>query len=43
MFKNSPPWAAYLNFNSRIFVSKNFGCFVYNAIYTIDLAAACKK
>jgi ABC-type oligopeptide transport system substrate-binding subunit len=43
MFKNSPPWAAYLNFNSRIFVSKNFGCFVYNAIYTVDLAAGCRK
>jgi len=43
MFKNDPPWAAYQNFNSRIFVSKRFGCFVYNAIYTIDLAAACLK
>jgi ABC-type oligopeptide transport system substrate-binding subunit len=43
MFKNSPPWASYLNFNSRIFVSKNVGCFVYNAIYTVDMAAVCKK
>jgi hypothetical protein len=43
MFKNDPPWAAYQNFNSRIFVSKRFGCFVYNAIYTVDLAASCLK
>jgi ABC-type oligopeptide transport system substrate-binding subunit len=43
MFKNSPPWASYLNFNSRISVSKNVGCFVYNAIYTVDLAAVCIK
>jgi len=41
--KNAAPWAVFLNFNSRIFVSKRFSCFVYNAIYTIDLAAACLK
>jgi len=41
--KNAAPWASFQNFNSRIFVSKRFGCFVYNAIYTIDLAAACLK
>jgi len=43
MFKNDPPWAAYLNFNDRLFVSKRFGCFVFNAIYTVNLAAACLK
>jgi ABC-type transport system substrate-binding protein len=43
MFKNSPPWASYQNFNSRVFVSKRVGCFVYNAIYTVDLAASCIK
>jgi ABC-type transport system substrate-binding protein len=43
IMKNAAPWAPYQNFNSRIFVSKRVGCFVYNAIYTMDLAAACIK
>jgi ABC-type transport system substrate-binding protein len=41
--KNAAPWAARSNFNSRILVSKRVGCFTYNAIYSMDLAAACIK
>jgi peptide/nickel transport system substrate-binding protein len=41
--KNAAPWAAYRNFNSRILLSKRVGCFTYNAIYSMDLAAACIK
>jgi ABC-type oligopeptide transport system substrate-binding subunit len=41
--KNAAPWAAWRNFNSRILLSKRVGCFTYNAIYTIDLAALCLK
>jgi len=43
IMKNAAPWAPRNNFNSRIFVSKRVGCFTYNAIYTMDLAAACIK
>ena len=43
IMKNAAPWAPRNNFNSRIFVSKRVGCFTYNAIYSMDLAAACIK
>ncbi len=43
MMQNAAPWAATHNSNSRILVSKHFGCFTYNSIYQADLAAACVK
>jgi len=43
LMKNGVPWAPLYNFNSRLFVSKRVGCFTYNAIYSLDLAAACIK
>jgi len=41
--KNGVPWAPWANINNRIFVSKSFGCFVVNPIYTVDYAASCLK
>ena len=43
MMKDNPPWAARNNFNDRILVSKRTGCFTFNAIYSVDLAALCLK
>jgi len=43
IMKNAAPWAPTVNINNRMFVSKNFGCFVSNPIYTVNLAAACLK
>jgi len=43
MMKNAAPWAARNNFNDRVFVSKNVGCFTFNPIYSVDLAAICAK
>jgi ABC-type transport system substrate-binding protein len=43
MMKNNPPWAARNNFNDRILVSKQVGCFTFNPIYSVDLAAVCLK
>jgi ABC-type transport system substrate-binding protein len=43
MMKNNPPWAARNNFNDRILVSKRVGCFTFNSIYSVDLAAVCLK
>ena len=43
MMKNNPPWAARSNFNDRVLVSKRVGCFTFNPIYSVDLAAACVK
>jgi peptide/nickel transport system substrate-binding protein len=43
MMKDNPPWAARNNFNDRILVSKRVGCFTYNSIYSVDLAAVCIK
>ncbi len=43
MTKNNPPWAARSNFNGRILVSKRVGCFTFNSIYSVDLAAVCVK
>jgi ABC-type transport system substrate-binding protein len=43
MMKNNPPWAARSNFNDRVLVSKRVGCFTFNPIYSVDLAAVCIK
>jgi ABC-type oligopeptide transport system substrate-binding subunit len=43
MMKDNPPWAARNNFNDRILLSAKVGCFTYNSIYSMDLAAACIK
>ena len=43
MTKDNPPWAARSNFNSRVLVSNRVGCFTFNPIYSVDLAAICLK
>jgi ABC-type transport system substrate-binding protein len=43
MMATDPPWAPRNNYNDRILVSKRVGCFTYNSIYSMDLAAACIK
>jgi hypothetical protein len=41
--KDNPAWAARSNFNARVLVSKRVGCFTFNPIYSVDLAAICLK
>jgi ABC-type oligopeptide transport system substrate-binding subunit len=41
--KNAAPWAARSNFNDRILLSKRVGCFTFNPIYSVDIAALCLK
>jgi peptide/nickel transport system substrate-binding protein len=43
MMNTNPPWAARDNFNDRIVLSSKVGCFTYNSIYSVDLAAICLK
>jgi ABC-type oligopeptide transport system substrate-binding subunit len=43
LMKNAVPFAPCSNGNDRIFVSKQVGCFTYNSIYSVDLAALCTK
>jgi ABC-type oligopeptide transport system substrate-binding subunit len=43
MMKDNPPWAARANSNDRIFLSSKVGCFTYNSIYQLNLAALCLK
>jgi len=43
MMAANPPWAARNNFNDRILVSSKVGCFTFNSIYSVDLAAVCLK
>jgi peptide/nickel transport system substrate-binding protein len=43
MMNTNPPWAARSNFNDRILLSSKVGCFTFNAIYSVDLAAVCLK
>jgi len=40
---NAAPWAARANSTNRIYVSANTGCFTYNAVFGVDLAALCVK
>ena len=41
--RDNPPWAPFLHLQSRTFVSKSFGCFLYQPVYGVDIAAVCKK
>lgn len=41
--RNDPPWAPFLQLNTRDFVSPSFGCYVSNLVYGVDIVAACKK
>jgi len=41
--KDNPAWASRSNSNDRILLSGRIGCFTYNSIYAMDLAAACIK
>lgn len=44
VMRNDPPWAAFMNSTRRDFVSKSFGCYVFQpALSRVDLVAACKK
>jgi len=43
MMNTNPPWAPRSNFNDRILLSSKVGCFTYNSIYSVDLAALCMK
>jgi oligopeptide transport system substrate-binding protein len=43
MMKDNPPWAARSNFNDRVLLSPRVGCFTFNSIYSVDLAALCIK
>jgi ABC-type transport system substrate-binding protein len=40
---NAAPWVVRANMNNRIFVSKRVGCFTYNPIYAVSIAALCVK
>ena len=44
MMHDDPPWAPYANHNELDFVSKNFGCYLFDPVNgNPNLAAACKK
>ena len=43
LMRTDPPWAPYINFNARVFVSQDLSCVVIHPLYDLDLAAACKK
>jgi ABC-type oligopeptide transport system substrate-binding subunit len=44
MMRNDPPWAPFMNGAQRDFVSKSFGCYLFQPVIgDFDIAAACKK
>jgi ABC-type oligopeptide transport system substrate-binding subunit len=44
LMRNDPPWAPVENFARRDFVSRSFGCYVFQPVLSrVDLVAACKK
>ena len=44
LMRNDPPWAPIENFVRRDFVSRTFGCYVFQPVISrVDLVAACKK
>ena len=44
LMRDDPPWAPIFNIARRDFVSKSFGCYVFQPVLSrVDLVAACKK
>jgi ABC-type oligopeptide transport system substrate-binding subunit len=44
MMRDDPPWAPVMDLTAKDFISKTFGCYVFQPVIgTPDLAAACKK
>jgi peptide/nickel transport system substrate-binding protein len=44
MMRDDPPWAPVMDLTEEDFVSKSFGCYVFEPVIGVpDLAAACKK
>jgi hypothetical protein len=44
LMRKDPPWAPYGSTVRRDFVSKSFGCYVFQpAVSRVDLVAACKR
>lgn len=41
--RQQAPWAAVGGGTDRVFLSSHFGCFVFNPVMGVDLAAACRK
>jgi peptide/nickel transport system substrate-binding protein len=42
MMSQDPPWAPMFNRTNRLFVSSHIGCFLYNPVFEVDFAAACR-
>ena len=43
MMRDDPPFAPIENGVQRDLISKSFGCYVFNPVFYLDIAAACKK
>jgi ABC-type oligopeptide transport system substrate-binding subunit len=44
VMRKDPPWAPIVTSYRRDFVSKSFGCYVFQPVFSrVDLVAACKK
>jgi ABC-type oligopeptide transport system substrate-binding subunit len=41
--RNAAPLASYITDNTRMLFSSSTGCFFYQPVYELDLAAICKK
>ena len=43
LMRDDPPWAPYVHFQRRTFVSQSTSCVLDHPVYGFDIAAACKK
>jgi ABC-type transport system substrate-binding protein len=43
MMRNDPPWAPFENETRRDLISNSLGCYLFQPVYLLDVAAACKK
>ena len=43
LMRDNPPWAPIYYSNDRAFVSKSFGCFLYQPVYGVDIAAVVQE
>jgi len=43
LMRNDPPWAPFVHGTRLDLVSPSFGCYLFQPVYQLDFAAACKK
>jgi hypothetical protein len=43
LMRKDPPWAPFVHYNGRFFVSPSLGCFTPTPVFGMDITALCRR